>query len=107
MTHMLSQNMDIEPRTTSTHRHSVREGWTPLHCACAAGHLDVVKVLHEVYQVNVGAEDYLGCTALHVAARKGDAPLVEYLIEFAKVGGVPGGLCSAWWMPDNALVGRI
>lgn len=45
-------------------------GWTPLHRACAGGHVDVVKVLLAQPHLDVEATTTQGNTALHVACKK-------------------------------------
>jgi ankyrin repeat protein len=45
-----------------------RQVATPLHVACAKGHLEVVKYLMQNGIANVEAPTNDGCTALHIAS---------------------------------------
>ena len=55
------------------------EGWTPLHYACAGGHLDIVEHLVSLgADVNKVKND--GATPLHIAATHGQLDTVKYLI---------------------------
>ena len=57
---------------------------SPLHCACASGALDVVKMLVEA-GAGVRATDDQGDTCLFLAARKGQTETVRYLVGLPEV----------------------
>ena len=60
-------------------------GWygrTPLHDACQAGKLNVVKYLVGDVKVDVSCRDGAkGATSLHIAAQFGKLDVVQYMIE--------------------------
>lgn len=66
-------------------------GLTPLHCAAAGGHVDVVEALL-ARGVSVDNPDGAGFTALHTAAASGRISVVRALLKagadvFTRVGG--------------------
>lgn len=52
---------------------------TPLHCACKAQNLDIVKLLAE--KTNVNTFDVCGMTPLHIACEKNNVAITKFLIE--------------------------
>ena len=54
---------------------------TPLHCASAESHLDVVKYLINDLQINPSYPDEDGATPLHMASANGCTEMVKYLVE--------------------------
>jgi len=57
-----------------------KNGWTPLHCAARAGHLDVVKLLVESGG-SPKTETNLGCAPIWFAASEGHNDVLKYLME--------------------------
>uniref|UniRef100_A0A0N5AMY4 Osteoclast-stimulating factor 1 n=1 Tax=Syphacia muris TaxID=451379 RepID=A0A0N5AMY4_9BILA len=58
-----------------------KSGSTPLYWASYAGHTDIVKLLVEIPNMCISAQNKLGDTALHAAAWKSHADCVEVLLE--------------------------
>ena len=56
------------------------EGLTPLHCACARGHMDTVAHLLSVDFQVIHSPDNSGWTPLHIACRRGHYHIVEFLL---------------------------
>ncbi|KAF8010400.1 hypothetical protein BT93_J1122 [Corymbia citriodora subsp. variegata] len=63
--------------------------YTPLHVACAAGHLNLVQALRELMPDFVETKDNYGLSPLHIAAAQGHAEIVRELLRERK------DLCSA------------
>ena len=61
------------------------DGFTALHLAAGAGHLDVVEYLVEELGADVAATNDAGDTALDVAAAEGHTAVVAYLEPLAAV----------------------
>ena len=57
-------------------------GYSPLHYACEEGHLDVAKKLLERHPFQVHFLAKNKNTALHLAALKGHAAIVKFLLDF-------------------------
>lgn len=57
-------------------------GMAPVHFACEFGHLDVLRYLHEVGDVNLNARDSYKSTPLHIATENGHSAIVQLLLEF-------------------------
>lgn len=55
------------------------DGYTPLHIACAAGHLNLVRALLQKFPKFMKKKDANGLTPLHIAAARGDAGIVREL----------------------------
>jgi ankyrin repeat protein len=55
-------------------------GYNALHCACASGHLEIVRFLLTMAGANVEATNKSGWTPLHVACCNGDLGTIKYLV---------------------------
>lgn len=53
----------------------------PIHYACAAGNLDLVKLLVEVYHVDVDDKDCGNSSPVHHSAASGHIDIVDYLVK--------------------------
>lgn len=53
---------------------------TPLHNACAKGHLPVVQYLIEMHRCEISVFNKLSLTPLHVACHNGHSNVVHYLV---------------------------
>ena len=53
-------------------------GWTPIHYAAGAGHIEVVKILVPLAD-NPNAPNKLGLTPIYFAHKNGYQEIVEYL----------------------------
>ncbi|KAF7851717.1 hypothetical protein BT93_L3029 [Corymbia citriodora subsp. variegata] len=62
--------------------------YTPLHVACAAGHLNLVQALRQLMPDFVETKDNYGLSPLHIAAAQGHAEIVRELLR------EPKRLCS-------------
>ena len=62
--------------------HQDAEGNTPLILACKHDHLDLVKVLVQVEEVEINLANFNGETALHVACADHMIPIVTTLLSF-------------------------
>lgn len=69
-------------------------GWTPLHIACAEGHIEIVNVLRVQFQAKTDVLTNLGSLPLHIAAQYGQVEVVECLL------ALPGA--EAWVNAVNA-----
>eukprot|EP00906_Rhabdomonas_costata_P034206 RCo048159 len=58
-----------------------KAGWTPLHCAAVQGHLDIVRLLVEEWDVDPGILTATGRSSLSLAAEAGHLRTVEVLYE--------------------------
>lgn len=56
-------------------------GTTPFWAACEAGHLGIVKFLHEQCQVQTEKPIANGATPLHAACHQGHVEVIKYLVE--------------------------
>jgi hypothetical protein len=56
-------------------------GTTPFWAACEAGHLGIVKFLHEQCQVQTEKPIANGATPLHAACHQGNVDVIKYLVE--------------------------
>lgn len=58
--------------------------WTPLHYACAKGHLDVVQLIYSkeklLFQKLLELKTNTDATCLHLAVQNGNVQLVEYIL---------------------------
>jgi ankyrin repeat protein len=67
-------------------RHRIlKSGINGFTVACKAGHLDMMKLLHDELGLNPDVPDDTGETPLHVAARAGRLELVKYLMSLPDV----------------------
>ena len=62
-------------------RHRDQSGNTPLHTACAHGHLDIVQLLTCKIGCDPNTIKGDGLSCLHLATQHGHLPLVRYLVE--------------------------
>ncbi|KAF7846844.1 hypothetical protein BT93_L3676 [Corymbia citriodora subsp. variegata] len=60
------------------------DNYTPLHVACAAGHLNLVQALRELMPDFVETEDKYGLSPLHIAAAQVHAEIVRELLRERK-----------------------
>lgn len=56
-------------------------GWTPLMCACSAGHVDKVRALLSSPAIEPNLTNDAGMTALHYACSKGRQELLSLLMQ--------------------------
>jgi ankyrin repeat protein len=61
------------------------DDWTPLHYACAKGHLEIVKLIeikeNIYFDSLIQMKTKTKATCLHLAVQNGDMQLVEYIIK--------------------------
>lgn len=62
----------------------LQKGWTPLHAAGAAGHVDVVKMLLDA-GANPNSTDKAGSTPLIVSAGAGHRKVVKEMLKYEQV----------------------
>ena len=69
----LGSGLDVNKREGSSR--------TPLHCACAEGHVDIVQLLLACPRIELNAADSMKMTPLHLACQGGRRACVEALLE--------------------------
>jgi len=57
------------------------EGWNAFHCAVASGKEDIVDAILESNEKLINSQTNNNCTPLHLAVRKEDLKMVQYLLE--------------------------
>ncbi|XP_038215104.1 NF-kappa-B inhibitor cactus-like [Zerene cesonia] len=79
---LLGRSSEIPPRKLSTILDQKNyRGQTCVHLAASAGHVKLIQML-VYYGADINAmEGLAGWTPLHIAAQRGDAPLVKHLLE--------------------------
>lgn len=71
----------------------MQQGWSPLHCACAKGHIDVVYfLLHHGAEILV--KDEAGNTPLHLAVENRQTHTVKLLLEHGCPTDLQNGVCN-------------
>ncbi|KAF8535308.1 hypothetical protein BDD12DRAFT_350432 [Trichophaea hybrida] len=57
-------------------------GRTPLHFAMEQTpvHIEILKYLLQCKKININTQDFRGCTVLHLAVRRGNCALLQYLL---------------------------
>jgi len=58
------------------------DGYTPLHFACIKGHINVVRILLFLNEINVNILHEKDGTPLHIACKKNDMQIVSILVSF-------------------------
>ena len=76
--------------------HYNSQGKTPVFLACENGHLEIVKLLHEQYQVNLSATDNEGHTLIHIACIKNYSEIVNYLIAIPSIREKSKNIAILW-----------
>ena len=58
------------------------DGYTPLHLACIKGHINIVRILLFLKEIDVNIINKKDGTALHIACKKNDMQIVSILVSF-------------------------
>ena len=58
------------------------DGYTPLHLACIKGHINIVRILLFLKEIDVNTINKKDGTALHIACKKNDMQIVSILVSF-------------------------
>ena len=58
------------------------DGYTPLHLACIKGHINIVRILLFLKDIDVNIINKKDGTALHIACKKNDMQIVSILVSF-------------------------
>lgn len=60
------------------------EQWTPLHYACARGHLEIIELLkmtnEKLFRTLIQRKTNTGATCVHLAVQHGNRRSVDYLL---------------------------
>ena len=59
-----------------------KEGYTPLHLACIKGHINVIKILLFLKDINVNIQNEKEGTPLHIACEKNNLQIVSILVSY-------------------------
>ena len=59
-----------------------KEGYTPLHLACIKGHINVIKTLLFLKDINVNIKSNIEGTPLHIACEKNNMQIVSILVSY-------------------------
>ena len=59
-----------------------KDGYTPLHLACIKGHINIVKILLFLKEIDVNILQEKDGTPLHIACKKNDMQIVSILVSF-------------------------
>ena len=58
------------------------DGYTPLHLACIKGHINIVRILLFLKEIDVNINNEKDGTPLHIACKKNDMQIVSILVSF-------------------------
>ena len=58
------------------------DGYTPLHLACIKGHINIVRILLFLKEIDVNIVNKNDGTALHIACKKNNMQIVSILVSF-------------------------
>ena len=58
------------------------DGYTPLHLACIKGHINIVRILLFLKEIDVNIVNKKDGTALHIACKKNNMQIVSILVSF-------------------------
>ena len=58
------------------------DGYTPLHLACTKGHINIVRILLFLKEIDVNVNHDKDGTPLHIACKKNDMQIVSILVSF-------------------------
>ena len=58
------------------------DGYTPLHLACIKGHINIVRILLFLKEINVNINQNKDGTPLHIACKRNDMQIVAILVSF-------------------------
>ena len=58
------------------------DGYTPLHLACIKGHINIVRILLFLKEIDVNITQEKDGTPLHIACKKNDMQIVSILVSF-------------------------
>ena len=74
--YLIDQGVEIDPIDV--------DAWTPMHHACAKGHLEIVKLFsakaNDDFQKLLRMKTNTDATCLHLAVQNGNIQLVEYIL---------------------------
>ena len=59
-----------------------KEGYTPLHLVCIKGHINVIKTLLFLKDINVNIKSNIEGTPLHIACEKNNMQIVSILVSY-------------------------
>ena len=59
-----------------------KDGYTPLHLACIKGHINIVRILLFLKEIDVNILQEKDGTPLHIACKKNDMQIVSILVSF-------------------------
>ncbi|KAJ9531796.1 hypothetical protein QJQ45_021948, partial [Haematococcus lacustris] len=97
ITHMMERTIEFDINQQDSFQR------TALHWAAEMGHVNVASVLKD-YGINVGATECNGRTAIHLAARAGNAKMLATLLEDLDAPTVEVLVNQAEWPPPLSPV---
>ena len=59
-----------------------KEGYTPLHLACIKGHINIIKILLFLKDIDVNIKSEIEGTPLHIACEKNNMQIVSILVSY-------------------------
>ena len=72
----------FNPSTQLINGQTLKEKYTPLHLACIKGHINVVRILLFLKDIDVNIQSEIEGTPLHIACQKNNMQIVSILVSF-------------------------